>query len=281
MPKTKPTPKKKSHRGLIVLFVVLFIITIGLALKIFYFDPAAKRAKEPLSVDEKLSAVESAIDWLGSSDQTFDSRSVWALSEINKTCEREDLGDVIKVKKEAALTYDDLQPAYNVLFDPTYEFSYVEEDLQDLVNNPLDQVLIPALYCAESDVTDVTMDILESLSDEGGYSSTGALLATTWLEERSCGNQEWIGEISDARADEIVGAQNSDKKYSDLYGERIAMLGYAGMENRIAEEWITKLVKAQESDGGWVFKDISSKDSNYHATIYALWGLVEHLGKCE
>lgn len=114
------------------------------------------------------------------------------------------------------------------------------------------------------------------LDDRGGYVLTHQAL---WLLFHA-----WLGCTSDVDVEarrRTFGARiareiAADPMVSDLYAERLAMLGHLGFGSAIREEWMDPLIAAQQPEGCFPVSDTVL--CHPHPTGLALWAIA-HTGE--
>lgn len=273
-------PPKKNNKGLVLFLVILVLVVLILAL-IAYLRSERPGPNTLIPTAEKVSAIQKGIDWLENTDQTFDVMSLWVASEINNTCESEDLNISLEDRKEASLALDDWQEPYLRLLDSEYEFEFNADKLKDQTERSIDEFLLPAIYCDTKGISQVNIELLKNYSDEGSYLTTNTLLAAAWIKNNGCIGDEEIRTIIEAKAAEVLDYLEKNNEYSDLFVTQIATLEYAGFMNRIRSDWTQTILDNQEENGGWMDTEITEEVPTYHATVYATWALVQNTGKCE
>ena len=153
-----------------------------------------------------------------------------------------------------------------VEFFGTKEFLYDFDNVSvDTLTDPVDDIILKALYCDVSDYDQFDLDLLGVIQDyEGGYGDTHYLLGLLFLERFGC---ILPNEIADKKArvvDRILNAQKIDDEFSDLFSERVVLLYWSGFGDLIRASWIKKIIDVQDGSGGW--SDIGSIESDPHAT---------------
>lgn len=154
------------------------------------------------------------------------------------------------------------------------KFYTVDEEYAEFLNDPWDDLMLKALYCDISGYDEMDFFLLSLINDEkGGYLDTHFLLGLLLLKENRCFNEERISEGIEKVIGEIVAAQKSDQKFSDLYAERIVFLYWAGHGDLVEKEWISKVKRNfKKDDLGW--RDIGESMSNPHTTGLSILALI-------
>ena len=133
-----------------------------------------------------------------------------------------------------------------------------------------------ALYC---DVYPLPAHFEDSLIayNRGSYDCTHAAFALAWVKEKGChlsspDSYLWIQSGIESRLVEVIEERGAD---TDVGIEAMAMLLQLGRHDKIAFEWIERLIEIQSADGYWSEKP-SSSVANDHTTALALWTLLEY-----
>lgn len=143
---------------------------------------------------------------------------------------------------------------------------HVEPDRQ---TEPTTEVLSAALHCDRRPMDDAVQDRLSRLVDAGGYDTTHAALAIGWMGELGCPVPEQLRAESIERIATELHDLGPDA-ITDLATEQSALLLYLGARSRLPSEWLTRLLDAQRSDGGW---GEPSGPATWHMTLLAIWTL--------
>lgn len=134
-----------------------------------------------------------------------------------------------------------------------------------------------ALMCDKIPLPDDYFGLLEQQTQLGRYFLTHAALSLQWLKENGC--------ITDqTRADKLKNLQTEllskliveVEQPSDLGMEAVAVLLYIGGRDKLNPQRITNIINTQLPDGGWPLGKNSAKQAHDHATVHALWALLEY-----
>lgn len=127
-------------------------------------------------------------------------------------------------------------PDYNLLF------LYGLSCQSDLRNDPRVGPMLNAGYC-------------ESFGSPAYFRdpacATHQLMGLRFAQQHGCGNAEQIAGLVDELAGRIAVNTTWDFRVVDFYLQRSLMLAESGAVARINPRWIVRILKAQQSDGGW------------------------------
>jgi hypothetical protein len=141
----------------------------------------------------------------------------------------------------------------------------VNDKYENTLTDEVDDILFKALYCDVSGYDEFDYNLLSSIADnQGGYGDTHYLLSLLFLEKLKCIETERIVVDKTKVINSIVEAQKKDEGFSDLFAERVVMLYWAGMGEKVELLWIMRIAKNIQSDGGWMDENMSVSDP--HAT---------------
>ncbi len=110
-----------------------------------------------------------------------------------------------------------------------------------------------------------------ALDGRGGYVLTHQAVWLVFHEWMGCTSSIDVEERRRAFAAALVRETRADRVVSDLYAERLAMLGQLGFASAIEREWIDALLAAQREEGCFPASD--AIDCHPHPTGLALWTL--------
>lgn len=145
-------------------------------------------------------------------------------------------------------------------------------DMQSVVIE-VDRITVPALYCDRMGLTDNYRGMLEGAAFQGGYMLTHALLACVWLKENGCAvplSTYFIQDMYHATA-ALIG---NDQVVTDLELEAAAFLYLAGQGALVNDAFVDRVIKVQNSDGGWLFSSGTPGNSDWHSSILGLFILL-------
>ena len=149
-------------------------------------------------------------------------------------------------------------------------FYSLDQEFMRYLEDPTDDVLIKALYCAEAGYGKDDFLIVEKLAGLGGYEETHALMALIFIEGNKCYESKKITGLKKQIAHSLVSSQERERYFSDLYAERIVVLYWGGFGSYVIEDWVKKVSENQNVDGGW---GDGENISNPHTTGLAMLSL--------
>lgn len=151
------------------------------------------------------------------------------------------------------------------------------------LESPVDRMLAVALHCSSVGLPNDWPTVLRRASERGGYALTHAVLAAQWSLENGC--IDWL-DLAPGRARQVEGLvallddqarlHSEDPRSADVWLEAFAVLHYIGASDRVRPAWLDTLLALQLPDGGWPEHPASDRSSP-HATVFALWVLLEEL----
>lgn len=129
--------------------------------------------------------------------------------------------------------------------------------------------------CDRMPLPDNYWQTIEQNFKTGGYYLAHDALALAFMKDNGCAVP---ANESDLPARVIAGmvnlAADSNTK-ADLRYETIAFLQLSGQRDQVRPEWINQLISEQQDDGSWSEEAKDNKSSD-HATLLALWSLLEY-----
>ncbi|QQS29271.1 MAG: hypothetical protein IPM47_20985 [Sphingobacteriales bacterium] len=135
-----------------------------------------------------------------------------------------------------------------------------------------------ALMCDKIPLSPGYFALLEQLTDLDRYFLTHAALSLQWLEENNClTNREEAQKLRKKQHELIAKLIDKLGKPTDLQMESVAILMYIGGREYLQPEWINLISQKQLSNGGWPLGEMSQNNPHDHATVHALWALLEYL----
>ncbi len=139
----------------------------------------------------------------------------------------------------------------------------------DSVNDQLDYITVPALYCDRVKPPDNYPTTLNKAISIGRYPLTHVLLACIWMENNKYENplsNDTIKSVYHATAELI----NDDPTVDDIELEAAAFLALSGQINLVDDTFLDKVVKNQNADGSWSEFGDKPGDSYWHTTVLGL-----------
>lgn len=134
-----------------------------------------------------------------------------------------------------------------------------------------------ALMCDKIPLPDDYFALLQQQTRLDRYFLTHAALSLQWLTENGCiTKQAEATQLKNLQIELLAKLIVEVDEPSDLGMEAIAVLLYIGGRNKLDPNWINSLLKTQLPDGGWPLGKSSATKSHDHATVHALWALLEY-----
>ncbi len=134
-----------------------------------------------------------------------------------------------------------------------------------------DGLLLKALYCDRLGHGEEDLLLLTSIMDgQGGYADLHTLFGLLILEQNGCYDSKTLRASIGGIAGAVIAAQDRQGRVDDLYVERIALLYWSGYGDLVKRPWMRKVVKNQNTDGGWG----DTGASNSHTTGLAVLSLL-------
>jgi hypothetical protein len=101
---------------------------------------------------------------------------------------------------------------------------------------------------------------------------THQLMGMRFMQSRGCGDPEVVASTIRSLQDEIVRLLTWDVRVVDVYVQRILMLVESGAGARLKPVWLSKVLDAQQRDGGFCWKrpSMGRPFSNFHTTAQAV-----------
>ncbi|TCV79112.1 hypothetical protein [Sulfurirhabdus autotrophica] len=80
---------------------------------------------------------------------------------------------------------------------------------------------------------------------------THQIMGFRFMQRSACGSSEYVNNSIFALQNKLVTQLTWDVRVVDVYFQRVLMLEDSGASNRIKPIWISRILSAQNSDGGW------------------------------
>ena len=139
----------------------------------------------------------------------------------------------------------------------------------EAVSDDIDLITVPALYSDRNGLSPEYPELLDEALRRGQYLIPHVLLAWIWIQEN---NYEWPK--PEGFIETVINSTSSlaaeDSPIDDLNLEAAAFLCLAGQQGSIADDFIERVLAAQNNDGGWSYINEESGDSDWHPTVLAL-----------
>jgi hypothetical protein len=172
---------------------------------------------------------------------------------------------------------------------PTGRFDVVEFNIQTriaypdkLINSlpiegasPMRQMVMAATHCDYIPLSPNFDKLLQKNIESGGYDLTHVAYSLERMKENGCAlpAEQNIRSLVAKR----IAALITDKQTSrDLRYESVALLMHMHRRDLVKPQWIDQIVTEQQPSGGWKV-NLSDEGSNDHATVLALWALLEYM----
>lgn len=141
---------------------------------------------------------------------------------------------------------------------------------------PVRQMMMAATHCDYIPLPADFEQLVRSNLASGGYSLSHVGYILERMKENGCQLPADVDRQirEEAAKGTVVLIENMDTT-PDLRYESIAFLMHMGRRDLIQQEWIDAVVSEQRRDGGWEERRGDNR-SNDHATVMALWALLEY-----
>lgn len=136
----------------------------------------------------------------------------------------------------------------------------------DHVATPTDRLIISALYCDRLGLPPDFADVMQRAVRQGGYGLTHAVLAWAWIQDNNYELELPEGLLEEMFAGAAAMIDEDPTSVDDVKLEAGAFLCMARQSARVNPDFVQRVVRFQNPDGGWG----PVNDSNWHATILAL-----------
>lgn len=143
------------------------------------------------------------------------------------------------------------------------------------IDNSVTLINIYSANCDHMDLPDNYWPTIERNISAGGYHMTHVGLAFQLMRDNSCALPPFTEEFQEAVNQGMIKLINNPDTTADLRYEAIAFLYLSDRGEMVQTAWIEKIIDEQHGDGGWSV-EAGVGESNHHATILALWALLEY-----
>lgn len=219
-------------------------------------------------------SVNRGLDYL---DRTSDNVSGLSWLMLDYLQRKFDLDSKFSTKKHIIKTPTEEQDALE--FQIHRRIAYPSELVDKL---PLDgasqmrQMMMIATHCDHIPLPPDFERLVKQNIESGEYDLTHVAYSLERMKENGCSFPK--DKDQQLRQQAAYGmkklAANSDTR-SDLRYEAIAFLLHMGRRDLIQKSWLDTLLSEQQADGGWKLSSSENK-SHDHATVLAIWGLLEY-----
>lgn len=128
-----------------------------------------------------------------------------------------------------------------------------------------DKILLKALYCDKVGYEDYDFHALSTMrKNVGDYHDTHYLLGLLFLKNNGCHDKKLINKEIQKTASIITKRENSDKKFSDLFTERIVLLYWSGFGSTVKKDWIERIENNFSKSYGWTDKGMTDFYAHTH-----------------
>jgi hypothetical protein len=142
--------------------------------------------------------------------------------------------------------------------------------------SPMRQMLMSAAHCDHIPMPSNFYELLKNNINAGGYNLTHVAFALGLMKDNSCPlSPENDLIIREATIQGLVQLADKTDVSEDLRYEAVAFLLHLGRRDLVQPRWLNKITEAQQPDGGWSIL-AQDKTSSDHATVVALWALLEY-----
>lgn len=157
------------------------------------------------------------------------------------------------------------------------EFKQGESILVNLHN--VTYMMNRSLYCdvypfEEQEMVDF-FELIKNQINADRYFLTHAALSLKWLSELECLNQATVDSLIGQCVESINKLVEKTNDASDLHFEAMAFLFYIDDNYQFNTKQLPLILNNQNSDGGWSYKVKTNAKSTDHASVHALWVLLE------
>lgn len=139
-------------------------------------------------------------------------------------------------------------------------------------SDPVNKMVMASMHCDHIPLPADFDVLVEQNIKDGGYGLTHAAFSLENMTELGCSTDRYQPrwpEIHNKLAALAEGAESPDLRY-----EATAMLMHVGRHDMVKPQWIDRITKEQDGNGGWK-AELHDSNVNDHATALALWALLE------
>lgn len=155
-----------------------------------------------------------------------------------------------------------------------YPDKLVKQQPKGVISDPS----IMSIYAANCDHLALPgnyWQIVQKNVSEGGYAMAHATIALAFMRDNGCSIPQEAAEIRATARDGLVELAGDPATVSDLRYETVAFLQLDGRYDLVEPDWIDRIISEQNADGSWGLS-LADKKPNDHATVLALWALLEY-----
>ncbi len=141
-----------------------------------------------------------------------------------------------------------------------------------------DNAKITNIYSVNCDVMPLPNNFWATMKQSvtlGDYYMAHVALALAFMKDNDCLVPPIAADMKSEVEQNMVKLADNPATIADLRYEAIAFLYLSGRSDLVKSNWIDQIVSEQRQDGGWSEK-IGGTKVDYHATLLALWALLEY-----
>lgn len=144
-------------------------------------------------------------------------------------------------------------------------------------HNPVENLMLECLYCANRDKAENLIQDLEHLDDDGNYGTTHKLLGSWILQTHHDYLKTRKIQASINSCIEPMQRAQETARFDDLFAERLTLLQWIDRSFIPRSEWILRITQAQRPDGGWMKRpSLIPIKTNQHSSALALAALIQY-----
>lgn len=141
---------------------------------------------------------------------------------------------------------------------------------------PTARLLMASTHCDHIPLPENFTGLIKQNLSEGGYGVTYVALSLEIMKENNCSLP--IAEDQRLREQTAAGMATIIKDHTSIpdmrYGA-IALMMHINRHDLVESQWLSQVISDQNPDGGWR-STFNNNDSDDHATVMALWALLEY-----
>lgn len=142
--------------------------------------------------------------------------------------------------------------------------------------SPLRQMMMMAAHCDKIALPSGFYELLKRNIEIGEYTLTHVAFALELMRNNGCNLPDKQNEeIRNLTANGLLKLYARSDISEDLRYESVSFLLLMQRRDLVQTRWINQLARAQRPDGGWAIL-ATDKQSSDHATVVALWALLQY-----
>lgn len=148
-------------------------------------------------------------------------------------------------------------------------------------DSPINVLTIRAMFCNKYPLPSDFVDQLWEMEKKGGYELSHVPLQLINAVTNKCisASDQQVIELLASVERKLVNTINSENAIEDYKYEAMVMLCYMNKCDRLSKANILEVCSKQLDDGGWSYNSFEYDKSDPHASILALWALLEYQQK--